>query len=177
MRWLALALVVLVVGGAPTRAAACSCGLFDQPTVETCRGSKRAFAGVVAGYAWPSALTRLMQRRSYNAVGVELVVDRVWSGDVPGRVFTTTGMGGGDCGIDPPPGTRFVVCDDDAGAAAPEYHLCGHPAFDAPELEAALGPSHDPSTGSSWQACAVAAVLALALSARLQRRRRERSSP
>ncbi len=131
------------------------------------------FAGTVAAYHWPNELERVFMRRSYNAVGVELAVDRVWKSSVPDRVFTTTGMGGGDCGIHPPEGTRFVVCDDEADDAPPAYGFCSHPRFEAPDLEAALGPWHD---AEPWRAInpwggLLAGVLAVAAAALVARRR------
>ncbi|MBL0218725.1 MAG: hypothetical protein IPQ07_33225 [Myxococcales bacterium] len=172
MRWLVVALVVVVAVAVARPASACSCGRFDEVTAESCQGSKRVFAGVVTAYAWPNALDWLVLDRSYDAVGVELAVDRVWKGEVPDRVFTTTGMGGGDCGIHPEVGTRFVVCDDEAGGAAPDFKLCSRPAFQAPELEVALGPAHEPGVASSWRACVLAALLTIVVAALLQRRPR-----
>jgi hypothetical protein len=53
-----------------------------------------------------------------------------------------------NCEIEVKPGTRFVVCDDEDDAAAPYFQECGpHPAFDAPDLEAALGASEPPRPG------------------------------
>jgi hypothetical protein len=141
MRW-CVAVLLLAMLVVPSPASACSCGSFDELTPETCRGAKRVFAGTVAAYERPNTIARYFIGRSFESVGVELAVDRVWKSDVPDRVFTTTGMGGGDCGIHPPVGTRFVVCDDDAGDAAPSFLLCSHPKFETSALEAALGPSH-----------------------------------
>jgi hypothetical protein len=140
MKWCVVALLVMAI---PAPASACSCGRFDELTPESCRAAKRVFAGTVVAYQWPNALERYLIRRSSAAVGVVLAVDRVWASSVPDRVFATTGMGGGDCGIHPPVGTRFVVCDDKADDAEPDYLMCSSPRFEAPGLEAALGPAYD----------------------------------
>lgn len=172
MRWWFAAALVLAVVVCPARAHACSCGSFDPVTAESCRGAKRAFAGVVVDYHWPDPVSRYFMKRSYDAVGVELVVDRVWKGAVPQRLFTTTGMGGGDCGIDPPVGTRFVVCDDEDDAAPPSYKFCDRPAFYAPEIEAALGPWDAPQpwhTVRVWMALLVGAGVVI-VSIALRRR-------
>ena len=172
MRSLVVALALLVVVAVPSPASACSCGTFSELTAESCQGSKRVFAGVVTAYVGPSPLAGMFHRRSWTPVVVELAVDRVWKGDVTDRVFTRTGLGGGDCGIHPDPGTRFVVCDDERGDTAPDYDFCSGPAFDAPALEAALGPAHAPSSGSSWRACVIAALLTIVASVVLRRRPR-----
>jgi hypothetical protein len=152
--------IVAAVAGVPTPAEACSCGRFDRLTVESCRGATRVFAGTVARYGWPTAYDGVISKFSRShPVEVELAVDRVWHGDVGTSVATTTGLGGGDCGIHPLPGTRFVVCDDKLGDAPPDYALCSAPAFDDFALEAglegALGPPRMPSmtlwrAGPSW---------------------------
>ncbi len=173
MRSLVVALlVILAVAAVPSPASACSCGTFSKLTAESCQGSQRVFAGVVMAYLGPSPFDGLVVARSWTPLVVELAVDRVWKGDVTDRVFTRTGLGGGDCGIHPDPGTRFVVCDDEGGDTAPDYDFCSSPAFDAPTLEAALGPAHEPSTGSSWRACVIAALLTIAGSVVLRRRPR-----
>ena len=170
MRWLPVALLLLGIVGRPTPAGACTCGSFEEPTEDSCRGASRVFAGVVTSYRQSDALTSLFIYRSRNAVLVELAVDRVWKGDVPNLVYTRTGRGGGDCGIQPAPGTRFVVCDDQAGDAHPDYELCSKPAFEAWNLEAALGPWRPPASSSSWLACLVAAALTMAAAVLIQRR-------
>jgi hypothetical protein len=173
MRWCFAALLVVAVIVIPSRASACSCGRFDELTPESCRASKRVFAGTVAAYHWPNAIERYFIGRSYDAVGVVLAVDRVWKSTVPDRVFTTTGMGGGDCGIHPPVGTRFVVCDDEADDAPPDYLFCSRPKFEAPDLEAALGPSHDAASWGStppWVGLLVGALV-VAVASFLARRR------
>ena len=173
MRWHFAASLVLTAMLVPSRASACSCGSFEELTPESCRAAKRVFAGRVLAYRWPDAVERFFLRRSYSAVGVVLVVDRVWKGTVPDRVFTTTGMGGGDCGIHPPEGTRFVVCDDEADDDPPAYGFCSSPKFEAPELEAALGPWHDPEPWGAprpWVGLLVG-VLVVAATSLVARRR------
>ena len=145
MRWLPVALLLLGIVGRPTPAGACTCGSFEEPTEDSCRGASRVFAGVVTSYRQSDALTSLFIYRSRNAVLVELAVDRVWKGDVPDLVYTRTGRGGGDCGIQPAPGTRFLVCDDQRSDDPPDYRFCSMPAFGAWNLEAALGPWRPPA--------------------------------
>lgn len=138
--------------------AACSCGAWTPVTAETCGTARRVFAGEVAGYRWFGLGEMLLKR---PRVAAELAVDRVWRGSVPARVTAYTGHGGGDCGIGPPIGMRFVVCDDRTGDAAPDFELCSRPAFAAPELEAALGPAAAPSAPSELPARL--AIIALVL--------------
>lgn len=145
---LCLAILLLAL---PAPAEACSCGVFDRPTAESCRGSKRAFAGTVAAYRWPTAYDEALRSVIRSPlVEVELAIDRVWRGDVPSTLVGVTGHGGGDCGIHPVPGTRFVVCDDEAAGDPPGYNFCSRPAFEDPVLEAALGPSSEPAR-SFWR--------------------------
>ncbi|MEO8704456.1 MAG: hypothetical protein ABI867_30665 [Kofleriaceae bacterium] len=168
MRWLLV--MVVVVASAPGEAEACTCGTFERPSVETCSAASRVFAGTIGAYRWPVMLGARVE--------VELEVDRVWRGDVATRVIARTGAGhAGSCGLTPLPGTRFVVCDDEAGDAAPGFSLCEKPAFAAPELEAALGPSAPASRMPSvrqrvhrlWTEPLALPVLALALAALLGR--------
>ena len=172
MKWCVAALLILAVT-LPSQASACSCGTFDEPTPESCHAAKRVFAGTVVAYRWPDAVERFFISRSSRAVGVVLAVDRVWKSTVPDRVFTTTGMGGGDCGIHPPVGTRFVVCDDEADDAQPAYSFCSSPRFEAPALEAALGPSHDAEpwgTTRPWVGLLVGALVVAGASLVARRR-------
>ena len=134
------------------------------------------FAGTVAAYHWPNAIERFLIDRSRHAVGVVLAVDRVWKSTVPDRVFATTGMGGGDCGIHPPVGTRYVVCDDKADDDEPDYAFCSRPKFEAPDLEAVLGPSHSAEPWGAtrpWIGLLVGALV-VAGSLLVARRRRTR---
>ncbi len=144
--------IAFVAAAIPRPAEACTCGLFDKPTPTSCRGATRVFAGRVAAYHWPTAYdhaTSVIFRR--RPVEVELAIDRVWNGEVPSQLVSVTGYGGGDCGIHPLPGTRFVVCDDKADDAPPDFALCSRPAFDEPSLEAALGTARSPAR-SFWRA-------------------------
>lgn len=136
-----LLIVLLAVALLAPRALACSCGAWWSPDAVTCRGSARAFAGVVQGYDWP-----LADSVFGSGPGVRLTVDSVWSGEVPGTVGAVTGFGGGDCGIAPAPGTRFVWCDDAAGHSMVPFDSCGHPAFGekARSIQADLGPAGAP---------------------------------
>ncbi len=158
---LGLVLVGLLV--LPDRADACSCGRFSQPTVESCRTAKRAFAGTVESYHWPTSLD-LLARRKPSPIDVALRVDRVWTGEVPRQVFAWTGHGGGDCGIGPEPGTRFVVCDDLDDDADPDFMFCSSPAFDAPELEALLGTWRAPASPPAGWLLLIAGAVALVAS-------------
>jgi len=150
-------------------AAACSCGSWTRPTAEVCGVARRAFAGEVKGYGWTGITGAFLRRRPMT---VELAVDRVWRGDVPDRVIAYTGHGGGDCGIAPPVGMRFVVCDDGVGDAAPDFELCSRPAFAAPELEAALGPADAPRAPSELAARLAIVALVLGCGAAWSRERR-----
>jgi hypothetical protein len=126
-------------------AAACSCGIFDSPTADRCAKAGRVFAGTIAGYREITGPDLLVRR--LGPVEVELAVDRVWRGDVASSVVAYTGRGDGDCGIWLAPGTRFVVCDDAANDAGPEFNFCSHPAFAADSLEGSLGPAFEPPRG------------------------------
>lgn len=147
-----LSIVVVATCAIPTPAEACSCGSFDRLTPASCRGAKRVFAGTVAEYRWPTAYDHGMSAflRWRRPVEVELAIDRAWKGEVPSSLVAVTGYGGGDCGIHPLPGTRFVVCDDEADDAPPDFGFCSHPAFEDPSLEAALGDSDTP-VRSFWR--------------------------
>lgn len=147
-----LCIAFLAAFAIPTPAEACTCGSFNPLTPASCRGATRVFAGTVARYRWPTAYdhaTSAFLRR--RPIEVELAIDRVWNGEVRSSLVTLTGYGGGDCGIHPLPGTRFVVCDDEADDAPPDFGFCSHPAFEAPALEAALGTAHEP-VRSFWPA-------------------------
>jgi hypothetical protein len=124
---------------------ACSCGSEATITAEGCANTRRVFAGTI--HANRETYLADVLLRGKQPVEVELAVDRVWRGDVPGTVLAYTRDGCCDCGIWVKPGTRFVVCDNEADEAAPEFGSCAHPAFDAPALEAALGPALEPSRG------------------------------
>lgn len=140
-RFAVLVLLALLVH--PSTAAACTCGSFFEPTPEACATAKRVFAGSVAGYRWPTVLD--MALRSGD-VDVELTIDRVWKGRVPAELWSTTGLGGGDCGISPLPGTRFLFCDDEAAGAPPSFGFCDGGSFARADLEAAHGPSRPPAS-------------------------------
>lgn len=168
----------------PTPAEACSCGSFDPVTTESCRGATRVFAGTVARYRWPTEYddaTSSLLRGRRRRVEVELAIDRVWRGEVPSTLVTVTGYGGGDCGIHPLPGTRLVVCDDEADDAPPDFGFCWHPAFDDPSLEAALGTAHPPVRSfwrprpSWWREPLLAPLIVVAVFALLGRRGRRAS--
>ena len=152
-------------------AAACSCGSWTPVTAETCRTAQRVFAGEVAGYAWFDLGGMLLRRQR---VAVDLAVDRVWRGSVSEHVTAYTGHGGGDCGIAPPVGMRFVVCDDRVGDAAPEFAFCSQPAFAAPEIEAALGPATAPDAPCDLVARLAIIALVLGCASAWSRERRRR---
>ncbi|CAN5910846.1 hypothetical protein BH11MYX3_BH11MYX3_14830 [soil metagenome] len=158
-----LLLVLVCVVTPPDRADACTCGRWDQPTLESCRTSKRAFAGTVESYRWPASL-ELMAGWGPEQIDVRLQVERVWSGDVPGQVYSWTGHGGGDCGIAPEPGTRFLVCDDLDDDADPDFDFCSSPAFDVPMLEASLGIWREPATPPAGWLLLIAAAVGLVAS-------------
>jgi hypothetical protein len=183
-RYVCAAIVAAVVAYR-SPAHACSCGSFDELSVARCSASKRVFAGTVARYNWPSAFD--LVRDSRQPVRVELDIDSVWKGELPTTLFASTGYGCCDCSIAPVVGTRFVVCDDEAADAAPSFEMCSAPAFDAPALEAALGPAKQPFTrltlGRDGRSLTedvltipMIAVVIAALLGRIARRRRTRRS-
>ncbi|MEZ4454388.1 MAG: hypothetical protein R3B09_33360 [Nannocystaceae bacterium] len=139
---LTLALAVLA---APDFARACSCAAVTYPTVESCQGARRALAGTVGEYEWPLAY----RADAEHSVEIHLEVDTVWRGAAPPElVVTATPLGGaGSCTIYPPPGLRFVVCDDQEGGAEPAFRTCNGPALgeEAEALAAALGAGARPS--------------------------------
>lgn len=130
-------------------ARACSCAVYDSsPSRERCEGALRVFAGTIAGYDWP------LGHELAGSAQVRLAVDAVWRGDVPSEVVTSTGLGCCACGISPPPGTRFLVCDDEVGDAPPAFSTCSHPRFepDAERFLDDLGAGRPPARGPAFRA-------------------------
>src|SRR5262245_49305870 len=83
-------LILLTVFAPAGLARACSCGgVVERLNESSCGKSKRAFAGTVAGYRWPSAYGFAL--RDFQPVRVELAVDRVWRGNVPAPLYASTG--------------------------------------------------------------------------------------
>lgn len=142
---LRLVLVAFALGVSlvPAAAHACSCAVANVrgPGSESCRTAGRVFAGTVGRYEWPLMFGETSE--------YELEVDTVWRGEVPRQIFvrTSTLSWAGSCEYHPTPGERFVVCDDEQGAAEPAIGWCYHPAFGehAKELAAELGPGAEPA--------------------------------
>lgn len=139
---LALALALLA---APAPAHACSCATIRDTDLARCATASRVFAGTIDAYEWPLVYRAAADR----SVEIHLAVDTVWRGAVPSRlVVDTDPLGGpGSCTLYPPPGIRFVVCDDQDDAAPPALGFCARPALgqDAELLAAALGPGAAPT--------------------------------
>jgi hypothetical protein len=99
------------------------------------------FAGTVGRYQWPLLFGQTSE--------YELEVETVWRGEVTRQIVvrTSTLSGAGSCEYHPTPGERFVVCDNEQGAAEPAVSWCYHPAFGeyAEALAAGLGPGAEPA--------------------------------
>lgn len=139
--------LALAVQLAPELARACSCARFDTPSVERCRTAERVFAGTVEAveFPWLFELDR--------TTALQLRVDTVWRGQPPAALLAYTSP---PCGgwISTPPGTPFLICDDDADGTWTVFGTCSQPWFGAaPELRASLGPGRPPTAPPllAWQ--------------------------
>jgi hypothetical protein len=136
-----LGLTILLV---PRAAHACSFACAPSPpTLERCKTASRVFAGTVDSYDWPLLY-------AWKApVPIHLSVDSVWRGEhVPARLVTHTYLGGCSLTSDPPPGMRFLICDDEEDDAPPSLLGCRAPLYGDDEhtrrFAAELGPPGAP---------------------------------
>ncbi len=158
--------LALAVQLAPEPARACSCARFDTPTVERCRTAERVFAGTVEAVEFPWLF------ELDGATTSRLRVDTVWRGQPPAALLAYTAP---PCGgwVTAPPGSPFLICDDDADGTWTSFGMCRQPRFDAaPEIRATLGPGRPPTAPPvlAWQPWrseeflwSLAAILALPL--------------
>ncbi|MFH1466896.1 MAG: hypothetical protein ABIO70_21105 [Pseudomonadota bacterium] len=126
---------------APQPAAACSCARFGHPTEASCASAERVFAGTLGAHRWP-----LRPELAWEPAYFEVLVDRVWRGDVPERIIASTRIGAGSCGVDTQPGWPILVCDHGGDLS---LGMCGGSwtIQNAAELAATLGPAHLPEPG------------------------------
>lgn len=139
--------LALVVQFAPEPARACSCSRLDVPSVERCRTAAQVFAGTVEAAQFP----RLFEQDRTTAL--QLRVDTVWRGTPPAALLAYTSP---PCGgwISTPPGTPFLICDDEPDGTWTVFGTCGQPWFgDSSELRATLGPGSPPTAPPvlAWQ--------------------------
>ncbi|GGG79791.1 hypothetical protein [Paenibacillus radicis (ex Gao et al. 2016)] len=106
---IAIALVIIVIGGllAPQAVQACSCA--ERPEVQQQMKSKAAiFAGTVV-FTKKKAEIPFVSRSSDSPVQVNFEVSEVWKGHVTNQLTVHTAMSSASCGVEFKDGQQYLV--------------------------------------------------------------------